>query len=66
MVQPQHLHIVPFIIINIMIMMILMMIVMIIIIIWKGYFSVNPILSFCSFESKKSVVVEVVVAAKHL
>ena len=65
MVQPQHLHIVPFIIINIMIMMMLMMIVMIIII-WKGYFSVNPILSFCSFESKKSVVVEVVVAAKHL
>ena len=65
MVQPQHLHVVPFIIINIMIMMMLMMIVMIIII-WKGYFSVNPILSFCSFESKKSVVVEVVVAAKHL
>ena len=65
MVQPQHLHIVPFIIINIMIMMMLMMIVMIIII-WKGYFSVNPILSFCSFESKKSVVVDVVVAAKHL
>ena len=65
MVQPQHLHIVPFIIINIMIMMMLMMIVMMIII-WKGYFSVNPILSFCSFESKKSVVVEVVVAAKHL
>ena len=65
MVQPQHLHIVPFIIINIMIMMMLMMIVMIIII-WKGYFSVNPILSFCSFESEKSVVVEVVVAAKHL
>ena len=65
MVQPQHLHIVPFIIINIMIMMMLMMILMIIII-WKGYFSVNPILSFCSFESKKSVVVEVVVAAKHL
>ena len=65
MVQPQHLHIVPFILINIMIMMMLMMIVMIIII-WKGYFSVNPILSFCSFESKKSVVVEVVVAAKHL
>ena len=25
----------------------------IIITIWKGYFSVNPILSFCSFESKK-------------
>ena len=65
MVQPQHLHIAPFIIINIMIMMMLMMIVMIIII-WKGNFSVNPILSFCSFESKKSVVVEVVVAAKHL
>ena len=34
--------------------------------IWKGYFSVNPILSFCSFESKKSVVVDVVIAAKHL
>ena len=65
MVQPQHLHIVPFIIINIMIMMMVMMIVMIIII-WKGYFSVNPILSFCSFESKKSVVVDVVIAAKHL
>ena len=65
MVQPQHLHMVPFIIINIMIMMMLMMIVMIIII-WKGYFSVNPILSFCSFESKKSVVVDVVIAAKHL
>ena len=45
--------------------MMLMMILMIIII-WKGYFIVNPILSFCSFESKKSVVVEVVVAAKHL
>ena len=37
-----------------------------IITIWKGYFSVNPILSFCSFESKKSVVVDVVIAAKHL
>ena len=48
MVQPQHLHIVPFIIINIMIMMMLMMIVMIIII-WKGYFIVNPILSFCFY-----------------
>ena len=36
------------------------------IIIWKGYFSVNPILSFCSFESKKSVVVNVVMAAKYL
>ena len=56
MVQPQHLHIVPFIII----------IIIIIITIWKGYFSVNPILSFCSFESKKSVVVDVVIAAKHL
>ena len=38
----------------------------IVITIWKGYFSVNPILSFCSFESKKSVVVDVVIAAKHL
>ena len=40
--------------------------IVIIIIIWKGYFIVNPILSFCSFESKKSVVVDVVIAAKHL
>ena len=56
MVHLQHLHIVPFIII----------IIIIIITIWKGYFSVNPILSFCSFESKKSVVVDVVIAAKHL
>ena len=56
MVHLQHLHIVPFIII----------IIIIIITIWKGYFSVNPILSFCSFESKKSVFVDVVIAAKHL
>ena len=41
-------------------------IIIIIIIISKGYFSVNPILGFCSFESKKSVVVDVVIAAKHL
>ena len=40
--------------------------IIIIITIWKGYFSVNPILSFCSFESKKSVVVDVVIAAKHI
>ena len=40
--------------------------IIIIITIWKGYFSVNPILGFCSFESKKSVVVDVVIAAKHL
>ena len=40
--------------------------IIIVITIWKGYFSVNPILSFCSFESKKSVVVDVVIAAKHL
>ena len=50
MVQPQHLHMVPFIItINIMIMMMMLMMMMIIIINWKGYFSVNPILSFGSF-----------------
>ena len=55
MLQPQHLYIVPFIII-----------IIIIITIWKGYFSVDPIFSFCSFESKKSVVVDVVIAAKHL
>ena len=35
--------------------------IIIIIIIWKGYFGVNPILSFSSFESKKSVVVDVVI-----
>ena len=45
---------------------IIIIIIIIIITIWKGYFSVNPILSFCSFESKKSVVVDVVIAAKHL
>ena len=36
-------------------------IIIIIIIIWKGYFGVNPILSFSSFESKKSVAVDVVI-----
>ena len=41
-------------------------IIIIIIVISKGYFSVNQILSFCSFESKNSVVVDVVIAAKHL
>ena len=61
MVQPQHLHIVPFIIYNY-----YNYYIIIIITIWKGYFSVNPILSFCSFESKKSVVVDVFIAAKHL
>ena len=40
MVQPQHLHMAPFIII----------IIIIIIIIWKGYFSVNPILRFGSLS----------------
>ena len=30
------------------------------------FYSVNPILSFCTFESKKSVVVDVAIAAKHL
>ena len=56
MVQPQHLHMVPFIIIiNIMIMMMMLMMMMIIIINWKGYFSVNPILSFGRFLGKKKV-----------
>ena len=32
---------------------IIIIIIIIIVIIWKGYFSVNPILNFCSFESKK-------------
>ena len=42
-------------------------IIIIIITIWKVYLSVNPILSFCGLESKKSVVVvDVVIAAKHL
>ena len=45
---------------------IIIIIIIIIIITWKGYFSVNPILSFCSFQSKKSVVVDVVIAAKHI
>ena len=40
MVQPQHPHMAPFIII----------IIIIIIIIWKGYFSVNPILRFGSLS----------------
>ena len=40
MVQPQHPHMAPFIII----------IIVIIIIIWKGYFSVNPILRFGSLS----------------
>ena len=44
----------------------IIIIIIIIIIIWKGYFGVNPILSFSSFESKKSFVVDVVIAAKHL
>ena len=57
---------VPFIIINIMIMMMLM-IMMIITIICKGYFSVNPILSFGSFyKGEKSAVVNLVIATKYL
>ena len=62
MVPPQHLNIVPFIII----IVIITIIIIIIIIISKGYFSVYPILRFCSFESKKKVVVDVVIAAKRL
>ena len=41
-------------------------IIIIIIIISKGCFNVNPILRFCSFKSKKKVVVDVVIAAKRL
>ena len=44
---------------------IIIIIIIIIITIWKGYFSVNPILSFCRFKSQKSVVVDVLIAAKH-
>ena len=40
--------------------------IIIIIIISKGCFNVNPILRFCSFKSKKKVVVDVVIAAKRL
>ena len=53
MVQPQHLHIVPFITIIIIIIIMIIIITIIIITIWKGYFSVHPTLSLCSFESKK-------------
>ena len=44
----------------------IIMIMIIMIIIWKGYFSVNPILSFCNLNVKKSVVVNVVIAFKYL
>ena len=44
----------------------MLMMMMIIIINWKGYFSVNPILSFGSFLGKKSAVVNVVIAPKYL
>ena len=35
------------------IIVIFIIIIVVIIIIWKGYFSVNPILSFCNFDRKK-------------
>ena len=67
MVQPQHLHMVPFIIIiNLWLWRMMLMMMMIIIINCKGYFSVNPILSFGSFLGKKSAVVNVVIAPKYL
>ena len=44
----------------------MLMMMMIIIINWKGYFSVNPILSFGSFLGKKSTVVNMVIAPKYL
>ena len=34
---------------------IIIIIIIIIITIWKGYVSLNPILSVCSFESKKEL-----------
>ena len=34
---------------------IIIIIIIIITTIWKGYFSLNPILSVCSFESKKKL-----------
>ena len=45
------LMIIMIMIIIISIIMIIIMIIMIII--WKGYFSVNPILSFCNLKVKK-------------
>ena len=80
MVQPQHLHIVPFIIIILitvilllLLLLLLLLVVVVVVVVvllllfeMLFLFSVNPILSFCSFESKKSVVVDVVIAAKHL
>ena len=72
MVQPQHLHIVPFIIIIlitvILLLLLLLLLLLVLLLLFEMLFlfSVNPILSFCSFESKKSVVVDVVIAAKHL
>ena len=50
MVQPQHLHIVLFITIIIIIIIMIIIITIIIITIWKGYFSVNPILRFGSLS----------------
>ena len=61
---PSHCTII--IIIIIIIIIVIIIIIIIIITIWKGYFSVNPFLSLCSFETKKSVAVDVVIAAKHL
>ena len=69
MVQPQHLHIVPFIIIiliTVILLLLLLLLVLLLLFEMLFLFSVNPILSFCSFESKKSVVVDLVIAAKHL
>ena len=65
-----HLHIVPFIII-ILITVILIVVVVVVVVVVVLFemlflFSVNPILSFSSFESKKSVLVDMVIAAKHL
>ena len=60
MVQPQHLHIVSFIIIIIITIILLLLLLLLLLLFQK------VILSFCSFESKKSVVVDVVIAAKHL
>ena len=45
---------------------VIIIIIIIIIIMWKGYFRVNPILSFCSFESKKSVVADVVIQQRSI
>ena len=48
-----HLLLLLIIIMIMIIIIISIIMIMIMIIIWKGYFSVNPILSFCNLKVKK-------------